>query len=185
MLRDTTPRFVGPSVGPSVTLYFFWVFDFFFLLHCSCSNDLVTSITAPAQPRATGVAVYPALLMENILFPCYVRSGVMTQRVEDFDWGNAWSSPTKEAARGCKNSTHTPNRGKKMVNDYWQMTSVKWQVTRDTWHVALDRWHWHMWQVTHDTWHVTSVQRQLTCHMSHMMWKVTWDMWQVTCDKWH
>ena len=44
VLRDSTPRFVGPSVrrsvgpsvGPSVTLYFFWVFAVF-------------GLTAPAQ----------------------------------------------------------------------------------------------------------------------------------------
>ena len=39
-LRDSTPRFVGPSVRPSVrpsvTLYFFWVFGIF-------------GFTAPAQ----------------------------------------------------------------------------------------------------------------------------------------
>ena len=29
--------------------------------HCSCPNDLVSSITAPAHPNATGIAVYPAL----------------------------------------------------------------------------------------------------------------------------
>ena len=36
VLRDSTPRFVGPSVRPSVTLYFFWVFAVF-------------GLTAPAQ----------------------------------------------------------------------------------------------------------------------------------------
>ena len=30
--------------------------------HCSYPNDQVNSITAPAHPHATGVAVYPALL---------------------------------------------------------------------------------------------------------------------------
>ena len=29
--------------------------------HCTCPNDLVASIAAPAHPHATGVAVYPAL----------------------------------------------------------------------------------------------------------------------------
>ena len=99
------PRSVGPSVGPSVTLYFFGFLQFLvadkrlytlpcrsvrpslspsihwshfqipssfrptapakpsatglpcirpFWPHCSCSNDLVTSITAPAHPHATG-----------------------------------------------------------------------------------------------------------------------------------
>ena len=60
VLRDSTPHFVGPSVCPSVTLYFFLGFCGFWL-HCSCPNDLVTSIKAPAHPHATGVAVYPAL----------------------------------------------------------------------------------------------------------------------------
>ena len=65
----TTPRFVGPSVGPSVcpsvrlsvrhTLLFLGFCGFW--PHCSCPNDGVTSIIAPAHPHATGVAVYPAL----------------------------------------------------------------------------------------------------------------------------
>ena len=72
VLRDSTPRFVGPSVrplvrrsvGPSVghTLIFLGFWGFWH--HCSCPNDLVTSITAPAHLHATGVAVYPALLQE-------------------------------------------------------------------------------------------------------------------------
>ena len=32
VLRDSTPRFVGPSVGPSITLYFFGVFAVFGLM---------------------------------------------------------------------------------------------------------------------------------------------------------
>ena len=52
---------VCQSVGPSVTLYFlgFWP-------HCSCPNDLVTSITAPAHPHATRVAMYPSLFVPKI-----------------------------------------------------------------------------------------------------------------------
>ena len=46
----------------SVTLYFFLGFCGFWP-YCSCPNDLVTSIMAPAHPHATGVAVYPALLL--------------------------------------------------------------------------------------------------------------------------
>ena len=65
VLRDSTPRFVGPSIGPSVrhTLLFldFWP-------HCSCPSDLVTSIMAPAHPLATGVAVYPASLLFTALY---------------------------------------------------------------------------------------------------------------------
>ena len=53
MLRDSTPRFVSPSVVPSVTLY---VFGFCGLRpHCYCPNDQVTSKTAPAHPHANGV----------------------------------------------------------------------------------------------------------------------------------
>ena len=69
VLRDSTPRFVGPSVrrsvrpsvGPSVrhTLLFLGFCGLW--PHCSCPNDQVTSNTAPAHPHATGVAVYPAL----------------------------------------------------------------------------------------------------------------------------
>ena len=68
VLRDSTPRFVGPSVGPSVrhTLLFFVVF-FGLWPHCSCPNDKVTSNMAPAHPHATGVAVYPALFFKNIV----------------------------------------------------------------------------------------------------------------------
>ena len=65
VLRDSTPRFVGPSVGPSVrpsvrhTLLFLGFCGFW--PYCSCPNDLVTPIMAPAHPHATGVAVYLAL----------------------------------------------------------------------------------------------------------------------------
>ena len=58
-------RSVGPSVRRSVhrstchTLFFLFFGGFWY--HCSCPNDMVTSITAPAHPHATGVAVYPAL----------------------------------------------------------------------------------------------------------------------------
>ena len=75
MLRDSTPRFVGPSVrryvGPSVhpsvrhTLLFLGFCGFW--PHCSCPNDGVTSIMAPAHPHATGVAVYPALFFLSLL----------------------------------------------------------------------------------------------------------------------
>ena len=62
MLRDSTPRYVGPSVGRSVgwlvgrsPFYFFGVFELF--VHTA----LVTfSSTDPAHPHATRVAVYPA-----------------------------------------------------------------------------------------------------------------------------
>ena len=53
------------SVGPSVTLYFFWVFAVFGLT--APSNDGVTSIKAPAHPHATGLAVYPALYTSLLL----------------------------------------------------------------------------------------------------------------------
>merc|ERR1712142_282785 len=69
VLRDSSPRFVGPSVSPSVgpsirhTLLFLGVRVFW--LHCSCPNDLVASITDPAHPHATGVAVYSALFLKT------------------------------------------------------------------------------------------------------------------------
>ena len=50
-------RSVGPSVGHTLLFLGFWGFWH----HCSCPNDLVTSIMAPAHPHATGVAVFPAL----------------------------------------------------------------------------------------------------------------------------
>ena len=70
-LRDSTTCFdgssvrrsIGPSVSPSVrhTLLFLGFCGFW--PHCSCPNDGVTSIMAPAHPHATGVAVYPALFL--------------------------------------------------------------------------------------------------------------------------
>ena len=77
MLRDSTPRFVGPSVGPSVrqsvgpsvglSIRHTWLFLGFCGLrpHCSCPSDQVTSNTAPVYPHATGVAVYPALFIQS------------------------------------------------------------------------------------------------------------------------
>ena len=54
---------VGLFIRPSVchTLLFFCGF----WRHCSCPNDLVTSITAPTHLHATGVAVYLALFSTN------------------------------------------------------------------------------------------------------------------------
>ena len=61
VLRDSTPRFVGPSVDPSVghTLLFqcLWFFLAVLLLP-KCFTDLNHG---PAHPHATSVAVYPAL----------------------------------------------------------------------------------------------------------------------------
>ena len=56
-------RSVGPLVDPLVGLshYFFlglWP-------HCSCPNDKVTSIMAPAHPHATGVAKFLVLLVKS------------------------------------------------------------------------------------------------------------------------
>ena len=53
---------VHTSVRPLVRLSHFTFFGFCGLWpHCTCPNDEVTSITAPAHPHATGVAVYPTL----------------------------------------------------------------------------------------------------------------------------
>ena len=63
VLRDSTPRFVGWSVGRSVCWSHFTFFMIFmFGSHRSCPNGLVTSNMAPAHSHATSVAVYPALL---------------------------------------------------------------------------------------------------------------------------
>ena len=68
VLRDSTPRWsnhrsVRWSVRLSVrhTLLFLGFCSLW--LHCSCPSDQVTSNKAPAHPHATGVAVYPALLL--------------------------------------------------------------------------------------------------------------------------
>ena len=60
-------RSVCRSLCQSVR-HIFTSFVFFFRgfwPHCSCPNDLVTSITAPAHPHATGVAVYPSLFVDT------------------------------------------------------------------------------------------------------------------------
>ena len=80
VLRDSTPRFVGPSVRPLVrlsvrpsvrhTLLFLGFCGLW--PHCPCPNDRVTSNMAPAHPHATEVAVYPALFL-LILLEFYVN----------------------------------------------------------------------------------------------------------------
>ena len=63
VLRDSTPRYVGPLVGPLVPFLLFRRF-LAFCTYSSCPDALVTfSSTAPAHPHATRVAVYPALLI--------------------------------------------------------------------------------------------------------------------------
>ena len=70
VLRDSTPRFVGLSVGPSVGSSHFTFLVFCGLWpHCSCPNDQVTSNTAPAHLHATGVAVYQALFTVYVSVP--------------------------------------------------------------------------------------------------------------------
>ena len=60
--RDSTTRFVRPSIGPSYFTIFMIVFHW---PHCACPNGLVNSNMAPAHPHATSVAVYPALLLKG------------------------------------------------------------------------------------------------------------------------
>ena len=68
VLRDSTPRFVGPSVRSSVCPSHVTFLSFCGLWpHCSCPSGKVTSNTAPAHPHATGVAVYPALLKKFLI----------------------------------------------------------------------------------------------------------------------
>ena len=72
MLRDSTPRFVCPSVGPSVgRLVTFLLFRRFwaFWAYGSCPDAPLTfSSTAPAHPHATRVAIYPALFTLHFYF---------------------------------------------------------------------------------------------------------------------
>ena len=61
VLRDSTPCYVGQSVGWSVPFLLFWRF-WAFWAYCSCLKAMMTySSTAIAHPHATRVAVYPAL----------------------------------------------------------------------------------------------------------------------------
>ena len=61
-LRDSTPRLVRRSICRSDGRSHFTSLCFCSRWpHCFCPNALVTSNTVPAQPNATGVAVYPAL----------------------------------------------------------------------------------------------------------------------------
>ena len=93
MRRDSTPRFVGPSVRPSVLTFSefmgFW-------LYFSFSNAPLTSIMAPAHPHATGGAVYPALLMTTTGKACV-------------NCGNSYRSPPRKnlsrkgQTRSCAN----------------------------------------------------------------------------------
>ena len=78
VLRDSTPRFVSPSIrrsiGPLVRRSVCQSVCHTLLLlgfcggwpHSSCSYDQVTSNMAPAHPHATGVAVYPALFFVSV-----------------------------------------------------------------------------------------------------------------------
>ena len=60
-------RSLRPSVGPSHTsIHYFFGFFCGLWPHCSHSNDSLTSITAPAHPYATGVAVYPTLFYNHV-----------------------------------------------------------------------------------------------------------------------
>ena len=57
-LRNATPRFVGPSVPPSITLYFFGVLWSLASQHLpKLSSDLKNG---PCPPVRNWVAVYPA-----------------------------------------------------------------------------------------------------------------------------
>ena len=58
VIRDSTPRFVRPSIRPSVTDYF--LRSLISLLLPVCYNDLKYG---PANPLTTGVAVYLALFL--------------------------------------------------------------------------------------------------------------------------
>ena len=60
-VRPSVRPSIGPSIGSSIrhTLLFYFFYGLW--PHCSCPNDMVTLITAPAHPHATGVAVYPAV----------------------------------------------------------------------------------------------------------------------------
>ena len=79
------------SVWGLVTLYLLW----FFLLYCSCPNALVTSNKAPTHLHASGVAIYPALL---ILIGTFILC-FLSQK-----WGNLFSFQPKHLCKGLPKS---------------------------------------------------------------------------------
>ena len=102
VLRNSTPRFVGPSVGLSVgpsvglsvgpsihpsigpsirhTLLFLGFCGLW--PHCSCASNQVTSIRDLAHPHATWVAMYPQCLMIKAnYFPDCAENALTDSRV--------------------------------------------------------------------------------------------------------
>ena len=74
ILCDSIPLFLGLSISLSVGMsvsHFTFVMIFIFLAYGLCPNGLVTSNMAPAHSHATGVAVYPALFLNNVYFVMY------------------------------------------------------------------------------------------------------------------
>ena len=99
MLRDSTPRYVGPSVGRLVP---FLLFQRFWALwaYGSCPDDLETfSSTAPAHPHATRVAVYPALFFSEIVLQALHISHYPSR--EESHQEIVWESQRKRIADGC------------------------------------------------------------------------------------
>ena len=65
--RDSTPRFIRRLVGWLVPILLFLAFLSF--LSSLLNTQVTSSITAPAHPHASGVAVYPAFFLVRNMFP--------------------------------------------------------------------------------------------------------------------
>ena len=103
VLRDSTPRFVGPSVGPLLrhTLLFWRLWGFW--PHCSCPNVSLTSIMAPAHPHAIGIR---PCLFSNKMCWCYIRrrpseanicvsKKVKMEKMNEWKYKNKWIKVTE------------------------------------------------------------------------------------------
>ena len=113
---------VSRSVRPSVRLcplYF-------------CPNDQVTSKTAPAHPHATGVAMYPALLKEDLnylntsgVISFCVFSPVHQQSKLSFliKYTMHQTTMNKKETWKIHNSAHSPWNE---MNEYSPIKTIKW-----------------------------------------------------------
>ena len=110
------------SVRWSITLYsfFFWFFCGLWP-HCSCSNDLVTSIMTPAHPHVTGVAQYLALFFIFFLLSLFFLEEISVRQL--------WC-PNKRYCHGSSGDIvpNAPGRGKRFAKDLQQTHRVSFSI---------------------------------------------------------